>query len=155
MIEKPEIVNTEALTIAKIHQVVPMDQIRKVMGKTLQELRSAIEEQGLTVTGPWFTHHLTPPADNFDFEVCFPVSDRVRPTGRVQPGEWPAMTVVRTVYRGAYEGLPAAWAEFMKWINTHRHGVRPDLWERYITGPETGSDPSMWQTELNRAFATP
>jgi effector-binding domain-containing protein len=154
MIDTPKVVKTETLTIAKIHQVVPADQIQKVMGKTLEELRNGIQEQGKTITGPWFTHHIKPPSANFDFEVCFPVSDPVKPKGRMQPSEWPAMTVVRTLYRGGYEGLSGAWAEFTKWIQTHNHNVESDIWERYIAGPETGSDASTWQTELNRPLST-
>jgi len=26
----------------------------------------------------------------------------------------------------------------------------PDLWERYLTGPESNPDPATWRTELNR-----
>lgn len=154
MIETPEIVKTQPLTMAKIYQVVPANQIQMVMGKTLEELRNGIEEQGKTITGPWFTHHINPPADNFDFEVCFPVSEPVEPKGRMQPGEWPAMTVARTVYRGGYEGLSGAWTEFTKWIKAHSHSVEPDIWERYLAGPETGNDASTWQTELNRPLIT-
>lgn len=153
MIETPEIVKTEALTIAKIYQVVPANQIQSVMGKTLSELRKAIEDQGKTITGPWFTHHLTPAAENFDFEVCFPVSDRVEPEGRMQPGEWPAMSLARTVYRGGYEGLPSAWAEFHRWMKSQGHRVRSDVWERYIAGPETSPDVAKWETELNLPLA--
>lgn len=138
------------MTIAKIHQVVPRDQIREIMGKTLQELSAAIAAQGLTITGPWFTHHLRRPADTFDFEACFPVSQPIQATGRIAPGEWPSMAVARTVYTGGYEGLGAAWGEFIKWIDDNGHTVAEDLWERYLVGPESGKNPSEWQTELNR-----
>lgn len=149
MIETPEVVKTQPLTIAKIYQVVPSNQIQKVMGKTLEELRNGIKEQGKTIAGPWFVHHIKPPAQNFDFEVCIPVSEPIEPKERMQAGEWPAMTVVRTVYRGGYEGLSGAWAEFSKWIKTHGHNVESDIWERYLVGPETESDASGWQTEFN------
>ena len=32
----------------------------------------------------------------------------VKASDRVQPGEWPAMSVVRTIYHGGYEGLGGA-----------------------------------------------
>jgi effector-binding domain-containing protein len=149
MIDTPEVVKTQPVTMAKIYQVVPTNQIQKVMGRTLEELRNGIKEQGKTITGPWFVHHLKPPAQNFDFEVCIPVSEPIEPRERMQAGEWPAMNVVRTVYRGGYEGLPGAWAEFSKWIKAHGHNVEPDIWERYLAGPETGSDASAWVTEFN------
>ena len=148
--DKPDVVKSQSLTIAKIHQVVPAGQIRTVMGPTLAELKRGIGTQGRTITGPWFTHHLQPPARTFDFEVCFPISGPVEPQGRMQPDAWPEMTVVRTVYRGGYEGLPAAWAEFTRWADEHGHDVAVDLWERYLVGPESAADPSEWRTELNR-----
>jgi effector-binding domain-containing protein len=152
-IETPKLVKTETLTTAKIYQVIPASQIRQAMGQTVTELRSAIRKQGKTITGPWFVHHMKPPAENFDFEVCFPVSHPIEPMGRVQPGEWPEMNLIRTFYRGGYEGLPAAWAEFTKWVAAHKHAVTADIWERYISGPETGTDSSAWVTELNCPMA--
>jgi hypothetical protein len=29
----------------------------------------------------------------------------------------------------------------------------PELWEIYAAGPESGSDPAGWRTELNRPIA--
>ena len=71
-------------------------------------------------------------------------------TGRVQPGQWPAVRVVRTVHHGPCEGLPDAWEEFMGWIETQRHTPAPDLWECYLTNPDSDPDPANWRTELNR-----
>jgi effector-binding domain-containing protein len=149
MIETPKIVTLKSQTTAKIYQVIPRSQIQKEMGKTLGELAAAIKAQGIAVTGSWFTHHLQPPGENFNFEVCFPVAAVVKASGRVQPDEWPAMTVVRTIYRGGYEGLGAAWGEFMEWIKKNDHNVTEEIWERYLLGPESGGDATAWQTELN------
>jgi effector-binding domain-containing protein len=150
MIETPKIVTLKSQTTAKIHQVVPRSQMQQQMGEILEELKAAIQAQGIAVTGPWFTHHLQPPGENFNFEVCFPVAPVVKASGRVQPGEWPAMTVVRTIYHGGYEGLARAWGEFMEWIEKNGHNVTKEIWERYLVGPESGGDPTAWQTELNR-----
>ena len=56
-------------------------------------------------------------ADTFDFELGVEVSTPVKATGRVKPGELRAAKVARTVYRGPYEGLPAAWGEFSSGSN--------------------------------------
>ena len=89
----------------------------------------------------------------FDFEVGVPVSAPVTPTGRVASSALPATRVARTVYRGSYEGLGAAWGELDAWVR--REGLKPagDLWEIYAAGPESGSEPSGWRTELNRPIA--
>jgi len=88
---------------------------------------------------------------HFDFEICVPVKKPVAPTGRVKPGRVTAgRRVARTVYHGGYEGLGAAWAELRAWIDSQ--GLKPadDLWEVYAAGPESGSDPGSWRTELNQ-----
>ena len=82
-----------------------------------------------------------------------PVSAPVVPAGRVASSRLPAGRVARTVYRGGYEGLGAAWGELDAWIE--REGLQPmgELREVYASGPESGSDPSGLRTELNRPLA--
>jgi effector-binding domain-containing protein len=149
-IEEPHIVQTETLIVAKLYAKVPTSQIQTEMGKLLQEVIAEVEKQGIALTGPWFTHHFRRPDDFFDFEVCMPVVTPIQPAGRVQPGEWPAMKVVRTVYRGNYSGLPAAWGEFMQWIDGEGLKISPEIWERYLINPNTETNPAKWTTELNR-----
>ena len=150
MTEEPRIVDVAAQPIAVIHIVVPTAEIRTVMGPGLAELQAAVAAQGIATNGPWFTHHRRRPSDVFDFEIGVPVAKPVAAAGRVQPSQWPAMTVARTVYHGDYEGLGSAWHGFETWIAAR--GLRPavDLWERYVVGPESSTDPATWRTELSR-----
>jgi effector-binding domain-containing protein len=150
MIDPPEIVQTTARPTAIIHVTVACDEIQNVMGPTIGEVYQAIAAQGIAAAGPWFTHHLRRPTDTFDFEASVPVATAIAPAGRVRPGEWPAMRVVRTVYHGGYEGLGEAWGDFLDWIETQGLKTTDDLWECYLSGPESGSDPTQWQTQLNR-----
>lgn len=151
MLETPRITQTTDQLTALIHLLtVPREEMRNVMGPGIAEVRAALASQGVTATGPWFTHHLKMDPGVFDFEICVPVATPVAASGRVEPGRLPAGRVVRTVYVGAYEGLPDAWGELMAWIAANGHTTRPDLWECYAVGPETTPDPASWRTELNR-----
>ncbi len=150
MLDKPQIVQTTAQVSAVIRLTVPRADIQKVMGPGLSELRAAVAAQGILTAGPWFTHHLRMDPEVFDFEICVPVASPVAEVGRVKPGQWPAGTVARTNYHGAYEGLGPAWAEFNAWIKAQGHKPAPDLWERYVTGPELNPHPDTWRTELSR-----
>jgi effector-binding domain-containing protein len=150
MIETPQITQTVAQLTASIHLTIPREEIRNVMGPGLREVREAIAAQGIAAAGPWFTHHLRMEPGIFDFEICVPVATPFTTTGRVEEGRWPATTVARTVFHGDYEGLGAAWGEFDAWIAGKQYTPRPDLWERYVVGPESEHDPSGWRTELNR-----
>jgi len=149
----PEIVQLPARPMAAIRMHVSRDEIQTVMGPAVQELYATLARQGIPPAGPWFTHHFRRPTDTFDFEACVPTSAPVTASGRVQPGIWPAMTVARTVYSGAYDGLGNAWGEFLKWLDGQPHKQAEDLWEVYLAGPETGNDAAQWRTELNRPLA--
>ena len=150
MIDEPQIVQTSAQKSAVIHVTCPRDKIREVMGPGYTELMATLKAQGITPAGPWYTRHFRMDPEIFDFEIAAPIAGEVKPAGRVVPGELPAARVVRTIYHGPYEELPGAWAQFDAWIAANGHEPDGSLWEVYRVGPESGGDPSTWQTELSR-----
>ncbi len=150
MLEQPQIVQTAAQRTAVIRLTIPRDEIQRVMGPGINEVMTAIAAQGIAPAGPVFSHHLRMDPDTFDFEIGVPVAAPIAAAGRVEAGQLPAATVARTSYRGPYEGLGAAWGEFIAWIAAEGHEPAPDLWECYVTGPESSADPATWRTELNR-----
>ena len=150
MIDTPEITQTQARHTAVIHLNIPREEVRHVMRPGLEKLTAAVAAQSVAPAGPWFNRHLRTSPTRFDFEISVPVSAPVAAVGRVKPGLLPAATVARTVYRGPYEGLGTAWAEFDRWVRESGHTPADELWECYVAGPETGPDPSAWRTELNR-----
>jgi effector-binding domain-containing protein len=150
MIDTPHITQTATQLTALIHLTIPRSEIRSVMGPGLRELMATVAAQGITPSGPWFAHHLRMAPDTFDFEISVPVTAPVTTAGRVQPSQWPAIQVARTIYHGPYEGLPAAWREFDAWVAANGHTPAPDLYECYTAGPESNPDPATWRTELSR-----
>ena len=150
MIESPTIVQIAARPTAFIHVTTPRDRIQEVMGPGIQELISTVKGQGIAIVGPWFTHHLKMEPGMFDFEISVPVASPIAASGRVHPGEWPAMRVARAVHHGGYEGLAAAWPELKAWVGANGHQAAPDIYECYLVGPESGPDPSTYRTELNQ-----
>lgn len=114
------------------------------------EVIAAVQAQGIGPAGPLFSHHFRMEPEIFDFEVGVPVTSAVVPVGRVVASELPATTVARANYHGPYEALGDAWGEFMDWLAANGHTPAPNLWECYLSGPESGPDPAKWSTELNR-----
>ena len=102
----PQIVRVGPQLAAVIRLTLPRHQLRQVMGPAFAELQAEASVQGLTL-GPAFTRPLRPPGDVVELEAGFEVDRPIRPVGRVRRGELPAATVVRSVYRGPYEGLAA------------------------------------------------
>jgi effector-binding domain-containing protein len=150
MLDKPRIVQTQVQPTAVIRLTIPRSEIQSLMGSALAEVMDTIAAQGIAPAGPWFSHHFRMDADVFDFEVGVPVARPVAERGRVKSSELPAATVARTIYRGPYEGLGAAWGEFMTWLAFEKHEPAANLWECYVAGPESDPDPAKWRTELNR-----
>ena len=150
MLDTPHITATTAQQAAVIHITVPRAKIQEVMGPAMGEVMAAIATQGIAPAGPMFSHHLKMSPGVFDFEVGVPVSTPVATVGRVKPGQLPATRVARTVYRGRFEGLFAAWGEFDAWVAAEGLTPGPDLWECYLSGPEANPDPATYRTELNR-----
>lgn len=150
MLEASETVDTGTQQIAFIHLTIPVAEMAKAFGAACQELFGTLAAQGIEPAGPLFAHHLRMPSSTFDFELGVPVTLRVVDAGRVKAGEKPAMTVVRTVYHGGYEGLPAAWGEFQRGIDAQGLKLTADFWETYLKGPASSSDPADWRTEFAR-----
>ena len=152
MITTPQIIQTTVQIAAVIRLTVPRSEIQTVMGPGIGEVMEAVKAQGIGPVGPWFAHHLTLNPATFDLEISVPVSARVMPVGRVMPGEWPALKMVRTVMHGSYEGLGNAWVEFTHWINANGYVTGADLYECYTVGPESSQDPANWRTELSKTL---
>ena len=153
MIDTPEVMETGAQRTAVVRLSVAREEIRNVMGPAMSEVIQGIAAQGISPAGPLFSHHFRMDPDVFDFEVGVPVHDEVTPTGRMVQSELPAGRVVQTTYHGGYEGLGDAWGAFDAWIAENGLAIAGDLWERYVAGPESSSDPAEWKTELVRPLA--
>lgn len=145
-----QIVDCPAQPAAVIHLTVPRSQLQAVMGPAIGEIFSTLSAQGIRPAGPVFSHHFKMDPTTFDLEVGVPVALPFTAAGRVKAGALPAATVVRTVYHGPYEGLGSAWGAFKSQIKTEGHDPAPNLWERYVVGPEAGPDSTTWSTELNQ-----
>ena len=126
----------------------------KVMGPGIAELLAEITSQGGKPAGEIFTRHLRRPTDTFEFEISVPVAAPIRAGGRVQPGEYPAVKMARTVYHGPYEGLADAWPAFFAWIEENGHTPSEELWEAYTVGPHSNPNPSDWRTELSQRIVS-
>lgn len=150
MLDAPTIINLEARRTAVIRLKIPRAQIRDAMGPGIRELMATLAAQGITPAGPVFSRHFSVHPEYFDFELGVAVPTAVAATGRVVAGELPAGTAARTVMHGGYEQLADAWPEFDDWIVAAGHIPGPELWERYVSGPEASPDPAAWRTELIR-----
>ncbi len=147
-IEKPHLGRFGPFQVVQLHVVTPRATLASAMQAALHQVTTALEAQGTAPAGPWFAHHHRRPTDTFDFDVCFPVAQNIALSGELQHAVVPETVVVRTAYHGPYDGLPAAWPEFVAWIGAHGHETRDDFFEVYSIGPREAEDAEAWQTDL-------
>jgi len=153
MIDTPEIVLTEPRLTAVVRITIPRAEIQARMGPAIAEVFATLAAQGIPPAGPVFSHHFRMDSDFFDFEVGVPVEGAVEPVGRVKPGRLPSLKAARAVYHGRYDGLAGAWGAFLEWVAASELTRAPDLWESYLSGPESSPDPAAWRTELVQPLA--
>src|SRR6187549_1803176 len=116
-----------------------------VFGPAVEELLKVLKGQGITPASAVFCHHHRMEPGTFDFEMGFVVDRPVTRSGRVISAKLPGTKVMRTIYRGGYAGLPAAWGEFDAWLKKEGVQQGPSLWELYDKGPQTTPDASKWE----------
>ena len=149
MITTPQVLTTTELPTAVIHLEIPGRDMPKYMDPAIQEILKTLADQGQRPAGPMFSYHHRRPSDTFAFELGFPVSKPVKPTGRVVSGALPAVQVVRAVHQGPYEGLAEGWMALQNWVREKGIAETGRFWERYLTNPAEVSDPKDYRTELN------
>jgi len=92
----------------------------KVVPPAINELMSAVKVAGHRPRERLVRLRAFDDATKMDFDVGVPVTDPVKPTGRIQAGQLPAARVARTIHHGPYEDCRRL-AEFDAWIAKNGH----------------------------------
>ena len=107
-----------------------------------------LKAQGVPPTGPLFCHHRRLDPERFVFALSLPVAADIAAQGRVHAGLVPARTVACTVYSGGYEGLPAAWGEFMTWLYVAPAWQRLGIGRRLLAEAIGRIGPQAWTSAI-------
>lgn len=136
MTYETQFVDLQSQHTAVVRGHVTTDEMKDFLGRAFGEVIGALEEQGLHVSGAPFGRY-TPTEDGaFDVEAGFPCSGVVRPTGRVEASELPGGRVARTLHKGAYDGVGAAYQAALDWLTEEGHVTTGTPWESYLDGPD-------------------
>ena len=81
-------------------------------------------------------------------DAGFPVTSAVEASDEVRASVLPAGRAVEATHIGPYDTLAQTYGEMMRW--TAEQGLQPgtDMWEQYLTDPETEPDPAKWRTRV-------
>jgi len=153
VLDPVQLLDVPAQHAAVIRLNIPRAEIQQKMGPAMMEVWQTVSGLGVAPVGAMFSYHFAFDPATFDFEVGLPVAAPITPTGRVIASVRPACRIMRTIYRGPYEGLGPAWGEFNRLVKEQGHTIGGTMWESYLKGPESSPDPAKWETELNRPIA--
>ncbi|GAB2749610.1 GyrI-like domain-containing protein [Nocardioides pakistanensis] len=130
-----QFVDLQAQHTAVVKGHVPLAGIGEFLGSAFTEVIKVIDQQGLHPTGAPFARYRVTDQE-FDVEAGFPVSDVVKPEGRVEADELPAGRVARTMHVGAYDEVDKAYEAATAWLTDEGCVTVGAPWECYLDGPE-------------------
>ncbi|MDR1791141.1 MAG: MerR family transcriptional regulator [Propionibacteriaceae bacterium] len=85
---------------------------------------------------------------NMDIEICQAVTTPGEPGDGYEFKTLPAVTVASVLHRGPYDGLGAAYAFAIDWVQTNGYQVAGDWREAFIDGIWNKDSEAEWLTEL-------
>lgn len=137
----------EPRTVAAIREVVPS---YSDTGRLFGEIFAHLGRSGARPDGPPMAiyHDNEYKERDADVEALVAVAGPVAGSERVKVRDLPAMRVASTVHQGSYEGLSAAYAAVMSWIEANGYKVAGSNTEVYLKGPESPGGPDTYVTEI-------
>jgi len=101
---------------------------------------------GVQVTGPPFGWYHSMPTDTVEVSAGFPVAAVTQPDGEVDVVQRPGGRAVLGLHVGSYDTLADTYSELQRWMTDRNLAPRGDMWEEYLTGPDT--DPAAARTRI-------
>ena len=150
----PEIIDFPGFPTAAVRYVDhPIDRMPEAMDRAFAALGAAMGRGEVRPTGPAFARYESAPGATASFETGFPVEEPLPGPLTVDgveivPSELPATRLATAKHTGAYDGLGAAWQEFLGRLRADGHGPGFPFWEAYDTEPGPDVDPATLVTGL-------
>ncbi|GHH77992.1 GyrI-like domain-containing protein [Promicromonospora soli] len=145
-----EIVRGErvAQEIVGLHESVRMEELRDFFPRAMTAAGEALEARGVDPAGPPVALYEGMSEGTFEVTAGFPVPTGAAPSDDVVVAMLPGGATVEVIHEGSYDGLSDTYEELTAWFE--ENGMTPPtvMWEEYLVGPESGADPSHWQTRI-------
>jgi effector-binding domain-containing protein len=123
-----------SIKVASLEKEGPREEV----GKALQELAQILKEKKVKIVGdPLAMFHGDPKSwdvQKMHYEVCFPISGRIKGEGEVKRKELAKGAFACITYSGSIEKLPDAYREILKWIEENGWQVTGTSREVYHKG---------------------
>lgn len=122
--------------VAVEHGVIQVQEIPTFLEGAFGDVAELAASQGGTLTGPPFARYVIDASGTFQIRAGFPVSEGLRPAGRVLLERLPAGRVAHAVHAGPYDTVGAAYEAVMAYVVENGCTVVGDPWEVYLDDPD-------------------
>lgn len=141
--------NLPAQPILCIHTRASLETVGPESKAGFGELFGYLAGLGVPPAGPGYLAYPDPEfnEDDFGLDICLPVAADVKPHGRMQRIERPAMRVAFAMHSGPYDGLHQAYQAVNTWVQRRDLEQDGPTLEIYHAGPGDTSDPAQFRTE--------
>lgn len=141
-------INLEPRTLLGVHETVRMADLTEYFGRAFAASSATIAGQGLVPTGPPIALYHGTPTDTIDITAGFPVDAAAVAGEGLVLTPLPVGPAVTTVYVGPYDGMTRTYDQIAAWLQAEKLTPRQEMWEEYLTDPDTNPDPATWQTRI-------
>lgn len=146
---KAERIELEPRTMLGVHDVIPMNEMTAYFERAFMASAAEIGKQGAYPAGPPIALYHGAPVDNAaDITAGFPVAQPVTPGEGTVVVTLPGGPAIETIHTGSYDDLGRTYAEVTDWITAEKLATAGDMWEEYLVGPDSETDPAKWQTRI-------
>jgi len=141
-------IELEPRTMLGVQETVKMADLTEYFARAFGAAATEIARQGLAPAGPPLALYHGMPTDTIDVTAGFPVAGPVHPTPDLVVTDLPTGAAIASIYTGPYDGMTRTYDEIAAWLTANDLAPRADMWEEYLTGPDTDPDPATWQTRI-------
>ncbi|GAA4105630.1 hypothetical protein GCM10023066_56190 [Nocardioides kongjuensis] len=126
---------------------VPRAELAAFFEDAFHQAAAQAQEAGLEIVGPPFGFYPGCRTRTVEVEAGFPVP--ARRSSRRGPSPRPSRRPRRrAIHVGPYDTMERSHGELVAWMS--EQGLEPaaQVWETYLSDPESHPDPSTWQTRI-------
>jgi DNA-binding transcriptional MerR regulator len=142
--------SVSATQAAAIIAVIDLDDIGPWYQGALGELHASLDAQALAASGPAGGIYAT---DLFANErgqamLFIPCGGHIRPVGRVEAVDVPAVELAVILHQGPHDGIDRAYGALATHVTQHALAVDGPIREYYLSSRHDTPDPVAWRTEI-------
>jgi len=146
-----------ATQAAAITSTVQVGDLAAWYHGAIGEIQATLSAQGIVTSGPpggIYANELFTD-ERGDATLFFPVTQDVRPVGRVGPIPVREAELAVIIHEGSHGDLDRAYGALATYVSKHALAVDGLIREYYLVGPPDTEDESAWRTEIGSPiFAT-